>query len=133
MGTATRPTGQVLKQSSAAFMARIDDHDGSYLTRADVASIAYTIYEWQASKPDDRSTTVTGHSAVALTVSSVVYDTLQDDTAWSKDNTGYNFRFVPSNVTNKPFSTASKDYLVRVELTMADGSMIPLEWLVHCR
>ena len=57
---------------------------GAYLKQADITSISYSVYDL-----DNGSAVVkTG----TLVVSSTIYDSLQVDKSWTKDNIGYNFK-----------------------------------------
>lgn len=87
------------------------------IVQADISSIAYTIYEikgrdWEA---------VTGHEGVAIAVASSVFDTLQNDSRWDEDSTGYNFRFTPSVASHPPFEKPNREYRVHIEFTPASG------------
>lgn len=107
-------TGTVVESSSFSVMARIHA-SGANITQADVTSIEYQIY------PHNSTTAHTG--ATALTVSSVIFDTLQTDARWTKDATGYNFRHdVAATVLTDP----ATEYEVEYKFTMADSSVFRL-------
>jgi len=93
-------------------MARITGTDAANIQQADVSSIAYSVYDLD----DETTATVTG----TLTVSSVVYDTLQTDARWDTDTTGYNFRWdVPASV----FADGDKIYRIEIAFTPASGEV----------
>lgn len=73
--------GCVNEDSAFALMQRVSN--GSDLTQADVSTIA-----WEVFSLADNSSVTSG----ILTVSSVIFDTLQTDDRWTEDGTGYNFR-----------------------------------------
>lgn len=137
MPTARHQSGVALKNSAPIFLARVVGNDGSALVQANLSSIAYSIYRLAPNDPDSE-TVVTGHSAVSLTVSSVVYNALQLDAFWQNDEgeyvdtTGYNFRFQPDISSNQAFGVAGADYLVRVTMTPSSGQKIIVAWKVRC-
>lgn len=137
MPTAQHQTGVALKNSAPIFLARVVGNDGSYLQQANLSSIAYGIFSLNPNDPDSE-TAVTGHSAVSLTIASVVWDTLQSDALWMNDDgeyvdaTGYNFRFQPSIASNQAFPVAGVEYLVRVTMTPSSGQKIVVCWKVRC-
>lgn len=113
----------VNEDSAFSLLARVTDTVGTVLTQSDVSSIEYQIY------PEDSTTAHVG--ATSLTVSSVIYDTLQTHAAWIKDTTGYNFRHdVAATVLLDPDVT----YLVEHKFTLATGTIIrthPFRVSVH--
>ena len=115
----------VVEDASLSLMRRLRKWDGSYLTQADVTSIAYSIY-------DERTrSVVSGHDGVALTVSQVVYDTLQTDALWTADATGYNFKHTIDVSSNPAFPEEDRSYLVEHVITLASGPPIALLWRVR--
>lgn len=74
--------GVAWEDGGATCLARIVGLSGSNITQAVVSSIACTVYD------------VTGAVSIitpSITVSSVVFDTLQTDSRWDVDSTGFNF------------------------------------------
>lgn len=64
---------------------------------------------------------------VGLTVSAVVFNTLQNDPRWTADNTGYNLLVtVPASC----FPNAG-DYVVRLDLTPTGGNPFPAAYFNH--
>ncbi len=102
--------------STCSLLARVTDTVGTVLTQSDISSIEYQIY------PEDSTTAVVG--ATSLTVSSVIYDTLQTHAAWIKDTTGYNFRHEVSGAAlgDQPAITFDPDvtYIVEHKFVLAD-------------
>ncbi len=106
-------TFTIYEDSGALILSRITGDAGTELTQSDVSSIAYSVYDME-----DRTTaTATG----TLTVSAVVYDTLQTDSRWDTDATGYNFAWsAPASL----FPTGDKIMRVEIAITPASGEVI---------
>jgi len=120
---------QVKAGKTLDLMARVTDADGEAIEVADVSEASYSIYSLDESDwSEDES--VTGHVEVALTPADVVYDEYQTSTAWTEDDTGYNFRLQPDNGTNQPFPDEETTYLVQVALQHSTLGEIVLEWYV---
>jgi len=93
-GTLGVVTGVGILRSGITLLARIRGQDGRLITQASLSSITFTVRDVTT------STTIT--SAQALTISSVIFDSLQQsDPRWDKDDAdnlgsdgshGYNFR-----------------------------------------
>ena len=76
-------TFTVNERSSGTIMLRVETHDGDIAVRTDLSSISYEVF--------DTSSTGTAVTSGTLTVSSVMEDSLQTDSRWTPDATGYNF------------------------------------------
>lgn len=113
--------GTVFVGSTRQLRDRIVGSNLVAIVQADVASISYTIEE-DHQDPAQRAV-VEGHEDVALTVSDVVFDTLQTDDDWTDevDATGFNFAFTPDISSDAAFPTAGRYYLVTVTLVMNSG------------
>ncbi len=85
MATPKRPRVRVNEGSGALYLARVGIWDGSNAQQADISTITYATYDLDSSTPE------TAVGSGSLTVSSVIFDTLQTDAVWTKDSTGYNF------------------------------------------
>jgi hypothetical protein len=83
-------------------MARIVGLDGEYVAQADISTITYEVWE----SVDSGGTQII--TSQSLTVSTVIYDTLQTDARWAVDDTGYNFRF---DAPAASFPAGNKTYL----------------------
>lgn len=119
--------GTVYAGAEQTFLARVEDVAGAAIVQADVASAEYTIRAYNPLNPNATPVEVTGHTAEALTVSAVVFDTLQTDAPWSEDGTGYNFRFTPDQAIDVAFATPGRLYRVEVELTPTASGRPPFE------
>lgn len=116
MGSASIPNdAHVLEDSGLRWMARVRGNSGSNLVQADVTSIAFSVYN----KADLTTATVTG----TLNASDVIFDTLQTDSRWAKDSTGYNFGW---NVPASIFATGNVTYRIEVKITPVSGEAFHL-------
>jgi len=77
----------IYEDGGADFMARvIDPSDGARSVQGDITGITYAVFDLngeEITKPV---------SSGSLTVSSVIFNSLQTDSRWTVDSTGYNFR-----------------------------------------
>jgi len=105
----------VIEDSGLRWMARILGNDGDAIVQADISAIVYSVYN----KADLTTATTTG----TLTVSDVIFDTLQTDSRWGKDSTGYNFAW---NVPASIFALGNVTYRIEVKLTPAAGEVMHL-------
>jgi hypothetical protein len=112
--------GTAFKNGSAVLLARIVDATGANVQQAGLSAIAYTIFELDPCQLD-QLTTVTGHTGVALTVASVIFNALQTGGLWTVDEVGYNFRHEIDVGTSAAFPKAGVQYQVRYELTPTSG------------
>ena len=102
-------TGCVAEDSTFAVMLRLQV-DGVNATQSVLSSITWKAW--------DERDTATAHASGTLTVSSVVFDTLQTDGRWSADATGYNFRH---DITQATFTDPGR-YLIEYTVTMTGGN-----------
>ncbi len=129
MGNPVAVQCTVLENGSILMMARVDNWSAGYITQAAIVSASYTIYLLDARYPEnpDTRTVIENHEDVALTVASVVFDTLQTtamDPAWTKDSTGYNFQYQLDVKTNQAFEIAGREYLVVVTLVTSGQNIL---------
>jgi len=103
----------IWEDCDACCMARVT-LNGSNITQSAISAITRKIFDL------DGSTPTTAESTTALTVASVVFDTLQTDGRWSKDTTGYNFRDTIGGIN---FPAPDHDYLVEYKITGAGGEL----------
>ena len=114
-------TGIVYEDSTFSLMSRFTV-DGANATQSDCSLI--TMKAWDV---DDYDTPVLD---ATLTVSTVVYDTLQTDGRWSVDATGYNFRY---DVADTVCTTAGNQYRFEAVVTTSGGKLPPMVWIVNCK
>jgi hypothetical protein len=69
-------------------MARVEGSTGGNITPSDVSALKYNVFNLSSTAPTVALTTGT------LSTTANVFETLQTDSRWSKDTTGYNFRAV---------------------------------------
>lgn len=83
MATATIHSFTVFEGSGATLMARVQGNDGQNIKQADLTAITCKVFD---------KTDATNVATPSITVSAVIFDTLQTDDRWTVDVTGYNFR-----------------------------------------
>ncbi len=99
----------------ALFLARVVNKSGAHITQAGVSTITYSVREAEG----DEAATASG----SLTVSEVVYNTLQYGGLWDVDLDGYNFF---AALPGACFPTAGTRYRVEFVLTPTSGNPYPL-------
>lgn len=100
--------------------------DGADITRANIATIAYSIYLLDGGDPDTR-TVVTGHDDVSLTVANVIFDTLQSDSEASN----YNFKHAIPISVNPAFTVAGRNYQAEYVITPTSGEIIIVRFRIE--
>jgi hypothetical protein len=109
------------EDTGVILMGRIVTTAGTAITQAALSSIAYAVYD--VTDYDDVAGTGTATLVIAgtLTISAVVFDSLQIPAIWTDlgDSTGYNFR-VDAPVTWIP--AAPKRYEIGFLATPASGA-----------
>lgn len=107
-----QPKRASIWEDGGAFLAaRILGNNGAYLTQATTSSITYLIYDVTAGAE------ITSGS---LTISSVIFDTLQTDGRWTEDTTGYNFGYAAAA---SAFATPDHTYRVEFKITPTSGQV----------
>lgn len=123
MGVLLPVRGQVVEDSGCTCLGRLL-LNGSNATQAGISSITYSVFDLSSRTP---TTPITGHDAAALTVSQVIFDTLQTDGRWSEDSTGYNFRH---EVAATAFPTGGHRYRIEYRITPASGQVFVVSFEV---
>ena len=113
---ATIAKGIVFEDSGASLMSRMLGTDAAVVTQADITSIALNIFD----VTDSANPVADGSNPVTVTVADVIFDTLQTDARWSKDSTGYNFRY-DTLATQVP--TGATVVRFEFEITPASGQV----------
>ena len=103
------------EDSSFSYMARVHA-DGVNILQANLSAITYAIYN-QASKAVILAST-------ALTISNVIFDTLQTDGRWDEDGTGYNFRH---DLDQTALADPSIIYVIEYRFTLQGGNSFYLD------
>ena len=130
MGNASDIFGTVFKNGSATLLARVVGADNTPVNQADLASAEYSVYLLDHDDPD-AATVVTGHEGVSINVSSLIFNTLQTDTLWDVDQTGYNFKHILDVSEDQAFTVAGRTYRIIFELTPSAGQTILVRFRVH--
>jgi hypothetical protein len=130
MADASEIHGVVFKNGSATLLARVVGADGSPVTQASIASARYTVYLLDDADAD-AGAPVAGHTAVAVSVASLVYDSLQKDNLWDVDDVGYNFKHVLDVSAHPAFAAAGRSYRIVFELTPATGQVVLVRFRVY--
>ena len=122
----------IWEHGTATFMARAVNWSNVVITKATVASITYTLSQVD---PNDEThnTSVTGHMSIPLTVASVIYDTLQTDSRWTADTTGYNFAYTLDVSSVDAFADAGYQYLLTFWVQPTVGQRFPLVFLIDLK
>lgn len=102
----------IFEDSGVVLMAYLlGQDDGTAIKQADVSTITYEV--WDITSTPSRTT-----SETSLTVSSVIFDTLQTDARWKEGGVGYNFGWTaPATL----FPDGSKTYRVEIKFTPPAG------------
>ena len=91
-------------------MARIQGADASNITQATTSAITLAVFK-------NANTTAT--YTASLTVADVVFNSLQTDSRWDKDSTGYNWRYA---VIASVFDDGDATYRLEFKFTPTSGS-----------
>ena len=98
---------EIIEGSDSQALFRIDGSDGANIQQADVSTIAREIFDTTTKTP-----TVSIDSSAPV-VADTIYDTLQTDSRWTRDSTGFNFA---DTIAGSVCSDGGRVY--RVEYTM---------------
>lgn len=121
--------GSAFANGTLLVVANIVNLRGAAVTTSDVSSISYTVYSLGTRDFGNR-TAVEGHTAVALTVADVLFDTSVTETLNGKSVT-YNFMFELDNSEYQPFPNPGEKYLVRIDFTPAGSYISPVQIIVE--
>ena len=102
----------VEENSAVTVRDRLLKEDTTAVQSADVYDIVARVFDLNSSTPSDAVEEIT------LDIGSVLYDTLQDDDAWS-DSTGYNFKWT---VDPSWISKGGSHYRVEIQVDIDSGS-----------
>lgn len=113
----------VWEDSGAALMARVLGNAATAITQATVSSVTRKVFDLDGATP-------TTPVSSALTVSTVVFDTLQTDGRWATDSTGYNFL---DAVDDDVFTTGGNRYRVEYVFEPSSGAKFHVVFEVLAR
>lgn len=113
-----------LAGSGVVLMGLILDHDGARAVQADVSSITYLVNDVTSGTP------VSVITSTAVTVGTSIFDSLQTPAAWTKDDTGYNFRHA---LPVTAFPTAGHVYSVEYTFTPTAGAVYLAKYQISAR
>jgi hypothetical protein len=120
--------GSVNVGGTLTCMARITGHQGETITRADIASIVYTIYLLASPPSRGERTAVADHEAVSVAVADAMPAELTVPDAWTEDSTGANFlHTIP--IDDAAFTLPLRQYAVDYTLTPVSGEPIVASFL----
>lgn len=111
MSTPPLTQGTIWEDSGVTNLARIVGNSAVNVTQASLSSISYKVFDLNTS-------TTEAVASGPLTISSVIFDTLQTDARWTADSTGYNFRH---EVAASVFATARHRYRIEYLFTPTTG------------
>lgn len=109
---------RAMEDSGCSIMARVRLPSAAYITQAATTSVSRTVKPLH--KPGAASSS-------SLTVSNVVFDTLQTGNFWTKDTTGYNFR---DDISASVFVDKNGKYAVTYLFTPASGAAFKVSCIV---
>lgn len=116
MGVLLPVRGQIVEDSGCTCLGRLQIN-GANANQAAITSITYSVFDLSTRTP---TTPISGHDAVSLTVSQVIWDTLQTDGRWTQDATGYNFRH---EVAATAFPAGGHRYRIEYRITPTSGQL----------
>ncbi len=123
--------GTVEKGGTVTCLARIVGDAATVISQATISTATYSVFLLDDDDPDSR-TVVSGHDGASLTVSAIIFNTLQTDARWTVDSTGYNFRHTIDVSSNNAFAVAGRNYLVEYLLMPASGQVIIVRFRLNC-
>lgn len=94
------------------FLARLKGQAAANVTQASIATLTYAV--------TDMVTGLAVVASTALTISSVIYDTLQTDARWMRDSTGYNFAH---DLAGSALPNDSQSYMLEYDFIPTSGGI----------
>ncbi len=128
----TIKTSYVIAGNTGVLMARVVDVDNTSLTQDDVSSITVSLYELDGDTRinvdldgEEIDEDAADQYADQPEAADVVFDTLQTDSRWTDDSTGYNVAY------NIAAPVIGKTYEVRLTITTTgDNTLVIVRQLV---
>ena len=106
----TPTNATIYEDTGITCMSRILGDDASAITQATTSAITVAVFK--------NTSTVATYTA-SLTVADVVFNSLQTDSRWNKDSTGYNWRY---DVIASVFDDGDATYRLEFKFTPTSGS-----------
>ena len=106
----TPTNATIYEDTGITCMSRILGDDASAITQATTSAITVAVFK--------NTSTVATYTA-SLTVADVVFNSLQTDSRWDKDSTGYNWRY---DVIASVFDDGDATYRLEFKFTPTSGS-----------
>lgn len=117
----------VFEDAPLLLMDRVRNMAGAYPTQASITSIKYKVF---ACEDEDAVIAANGEivgTETTCVIADVLYDTLQTDSRWTKDTTGYNLAIeLPPG--SRP---AGGWHRIEAVITPVTGSPYPVVWGVR--
>ena len=104
--------GIIFEDSTCTTLARILNEDGNAITQSAISSIACNVYDLNDT---DGSATLTP----SITISDVIFDSLQTDSIWQVDGSGYNFK---NSVSYSAFTDSDTTYAIEYKFTLTSAA-----------
>lgn len=131
MSTNRTKYGIGFEDAPIALMDRVKSIAGAYVTQASLSTITYRVDEYASQEDAEQCESGTEIlDDTSLTISAVIYDTLQTAAPWDStaDSLGYNFRLDLAG-TRRP--NGNKWHRIEVLITPSSGGAYPLVWIVE--
>jgi len=119
MADAKVHSSTAFEDSGHSIMARVIGNDAASIVQSDITSIAYKVRDLACGEQ-----TV----SAAMTVATVVFDTLQTDARWTVDLIGYNFRY---DVPASELPNGSRTYRFEIVFTPSSGQVFTIVRDIH--
>jgi hypothetical protein len=111
----------IMQGNPCTVLARVIGGDGNAITSADIATVAWTVYDVDAQQQTD-----TG----SPDVDDCIYDTLQTDGRWTTDSIGFNLAV---DIDDTAFPVGGDCYQVRITLTPVSGDPYSVVAMIQTR
>lgn len=111
--------GRIFQKTSFTCAARLEDKPSAFASggtpflQANFSSIVYSVIDTASGQPVSSNGTI--YSNLPLTISSVIFDTLQN---WAEDSRGCNFL---ATISPDAVPLGDHEYAVEVKFTLTDG------------
>lgn len=109
-------TGIAYEDTTIVLMARVTGLEGANIAQSDVSSITATVTDLSDNTPV---------AQVTLTKTDVVFNTLQTGGPWTKDATGYNFRY---DLPYTYIPDGDRTSCIDIGCVMADSTRLAFEF-----